>query len=105
MKIIPQEFFRSNSKFFYCISEKEKNFPQFTCEEINLAFLRPEKLMADIPIVLDDVSIKGNVGIFQQDIEDNKKFIMGYLLGSLMLKPDPIKTVEKAVKEAVYKNI
>lgn len=103
MRIIPQEFFRSNSKFFYCISEKEKILPQFNFEEVNLAFLRPEKLMADIPIVLDDVSIKGNVGIFQQDIEDNRKFITGYLLGALMLKPDPIKTVEKAVTEAVYK--
>jgi hypothetical protein len=102
MKVIPQEFFRSNSKFFYCISDKEKNIPQFKCEEINLAFLRPEKLMADVPIVLDDVSIKGNVGIFQQDIEDNKKFITAYLLNSLMLNPDPIKTVEKAVTDAVY---
>ena len=102
LKIIPQEFFRSNSKFFYCISEKEKILPQNNFEETNLAILRPEKLMADIPIVLDDVSIKGNVGILQQDIEDNKKFITGYLLGSLMLKPDPLKTVEKAVTEAVY---
>lgn len=103
MRIIPQEFFRSNSKFFYCISEKEKILPQFNFEEVNLAFLRPEKLMADIPIVLDDVSIKGNIGIFQQDLEDNRKFITGYLLGALMIRPDPIKSVEKAVAEAVYK--
>ena len=102
MKIIPQEFFRSNSKFFYCMSDKEKILPSLSSEEINLAYLRPEKMMADIPIVLDDVSIKGNPNIIQQDIEDNKKFITAYLLDSLMLKPDPIKTVEKAVTNAVY---
>lgn len=102
MKIIPQEFFQPNTNFFYCMSDREKGFPQLNCEEINLAFLRPEKMMADIPVVLEDVSIKGNLGFVRQDIEDNKKFVTGYLIDSLMLKPDPIKTVEKAVKEAVY---
>lgn len=102
MKIIPQEFFRSNSKYFYCISDKEKSFTQLHSEEINLAFLRPEKMMADIPIVLDDVSIKGNISVLKQDIEDNRKFITAYLLDSLMIKPDPLKTVEKSVTDAVY---
>jgi len=102
MKIIPSDFFRSSSKFFYCISDKEKIFPPLNSEEINLAFLNPEKMMTDIPIVLDDVSVKGTVGVLKQDVEDNEKFITAYLIDSLMLKPDPLKTVEKAVTEAVY---
>jgi hypothetical protein len=102
MKIIPQDFFRSNSKIFYCLSDKEKSLPSILSEEINLAFLRPEKMIADIPIVLDDVSVKGNIGVLQQDIDDNKKFITAYLLDSLMLKPDPLTTVEKLVTDAVY---
>lgn len=102
MTVIPQEFFKSNSKFFYCISDKEKNLPPLYSEEINLAYLRPEKMMADIPIVLDDVSIKGNPSYVQQDLEDNKKLITGYLLDSLMLKPDPLKSVENVVTDAVY---
>jgi len=102
MNIIPKEFFQTGAKFFYCISDKEKIFPQLHCEEINLAVLRPEKMMADIPIVLNDVSIKGNIGVLKQDIKDNRKFITAYLLDSLMIQPDPLKTVEKSVTDAVY---
>ncbi len=102
MKIIPLEFFRQTSKHYYCLSEKEKILPPLQSEEVNLAYLRPEKMMADIPIVLDDVSIKGNVGILKQDLKDNQKFATAYLLDSLMLKPDPLKSVEKAVTDAVY---
>ncbi|MEN6291605.1 MAG: hypothetical protein ABFD07_06265 [Methanobacterium sp.] len=102
LKIIPHDFFKPDSKIFYRISDRETNLPQLSCEEINLAYLRPEKMMADIPIVLDDVSIKGNPSYIQQDHEDNKNFVTGYLLDSLMLKPDPLHTVEKAVTDAVY---
>lgn len=102
MKIIPQDFFRINSNFFYCLSDKERLFPQFPCEEINLAFLKPEKMLADIPVVLDDVSIKGNYGVIQQDIEDTKKQITAYLIESLMLKPIPNNTIEKVVTDGVY---
>jgi len=102
LQIIPAEFFRTGSKYFYCLADKEKNLPPLTSEEINLAFLRPERMMADIPIVLDDVSVKGITGIYAQEIEDKKTFITAYLLDSLMLKPSPLKSVEKEVTEAVY---
>jgi hypothetical protein len=102
MKIVPVDFFQPTSKIFYCLSEKERTFSSLQSEEINLAFLRPEKMMADIPIVLEDVSIKGNTGIRKQDLEDSQKFITAYLLDSLMLKPEPLKSVEKAVTDAVY---
>jgi len=52
MNFIPREFFLQGSKYFYCISAKEKLIHQSKSEEINLAFLNPEKLMADIPIVI-----------------------------------------------------
>lgn len=102
MKILPAEFLRPTSNHFYCLSEKERSFPSLQSEEVNLAFLRPEKMMADIPIVLDDVSIKGIDGALKQDLEDNRKFITAYLLDSLMLKPEPLKSVENAVTDAVY---
>jgi len=102
MKILPPEFLKPTSNHFYCLAEKERIFPSIQSEEVNLAFLRPEKMMADIPIVLDDVSVKGISGIQKQDLEDNQKFITAYLLDSLMLKPEPLKSVEKAVTDAVY---
>ena len=102
MKIIPDEFFTINSKFFYCISEKEKIYPQTNSDEINLAFLRPEKLMADIPIVIENLSLKGISRIEKDDIEDRKKFITSYLLDSLIIAPNPMESIEKIVTNAVY---
>jgi len=102
MNSIPREFFQSDSKYFYCISAKEKLIHQSKSEEINLAFLNPEKLMADIPIVIEDISIKRMYGIQKDDIEDNRKFITAYLIDSLMIKPNPMETVVKQVTDAVY---
>ena len=102
MNIIPREFFLQGSKYFYCISAKEKLIHQSKSEEINLAFLNPEKLMADIPIVIEDISIKRMYGIQKDDIEDNRKFITAYLIDSLMIKPNPMETVVRQVTDAVY---
>lgn len=102
MNIIPREFFQADSKYFYCISTKEKLLHQDRSEEINLAFLNPEKLMADIPIVIEDISINRIYGVQKDDIEDNRKFIMAYLIDSLMIKPNPMDTVVRQVTDAVY---
>jgi len=102
MKIIPEEFFNLNSKFYYCISEKEKTYPQTQSDEINLAFLKPEKLMADIPIVIEDISLKGISRVEKDDLEDRKKFITSYLLDSLIITPNPMESIEKIVTNAVY---
>jgi hypothetical protein len=102
MNIIPREFFLPSSKYFYCISAKEKLIHPRKSEEINLAFLNPEKLMADIPIVIEDISIKRMYGIQKDDIEDNRKFITAYLIDSLMIKPIPMETVVRQVTDAVY---
>lgn len=102
MNIIPREFCQPDSKYFYCISTKEKLIYQSRSEEINLAFLNPEKLMADIPIVIEDISIKGIYGVQKDDITDNQKFITAYLIDSLMIKPNPMETVVRQVTNAVY---
>jgi hypothetical protein len=102
MNIIPREFFQADSKYFYCISAKEKLLHQNKSEEINLAFLNPEKLMADIPIVIEDISINRIYGVQKDDIEDNRKFITAYLIDSLMIKPNPMETVVRQVTDAVY---
>ena len=102
MNCIPREFFLQGSKYFYCISAKEKLIHPSKSEEINLAFLNPEKLMADIPIVIEDISIKKMYGIQKDDIEDNRKFITAYLIDSLMIKPNPMETVVRQVTDAVY---
>jgi len=102
MNSIPREFFQADAKYFYCISAKEKVLPQNTSEEINLAFLNPEKLMADIPIVIEDISIHRMYGVRKDDIEDNRKFITAYLIDSLLIKPSPMETVVRQVTDAVY---
>ena len=102
MNIIPREFFQPDSKYFYCISAKEKLLRQNKSEEINLAFLNPEKLMADIPIVIEDISINRIYGVQKDDIMDNRKFITAYLIDSLMIKPNLMETVTKQVTDAVY---
>ena len=58
--------------------------------------------MADIPIVIEDISIKRIYGIQKDDIEDNRKFITAYLIDSLMIKPNPMETVVRQVTDAVY---
>jgi hypothetical protein len=102
MNAIPKEFFRPSSPYFYLISEREKPNPSHQSEEVNLAFLRPEKYVMDIPIVIEDVSIKGVAGIKKEFVDEERKMVMAYLLDSLLIKPNPMGLVEKLIKEAVY---
>lgn len=102
MKIIPKEFFLQSSQYFYLISEREKVISQNRSEEVNLAFLRPEKCAMDIPIVIEDVSIKGISGVMKDYIDEDRTMVTAFLLDSLLIKPNPMETVEKLVKDAVY---
>ena len=102
MNIIPREFFLPDSKYFYCISAKEKSLHQNKSEEINLAFLNPEKLMADIPIVIEDISITGFTGFRKTILRITGNSSQTYLVDSLMIKPNPMNTVVKQVTNAVY---
>jgi hypothetical protein len=102
LKIIPDEFYLPSSQYFYLISDHEKANPSHQSEEVNLAFLRPEKCVMDIPIVIEDVTIRGLAGIKKEYVDEDQKMVTAYLLDSLLIKPNPMESVERLVKEAVY---
>lgn len=62
LKVIPGEFFRPTSRFFYNISPVDREKPRCQSEEISLAVMKPVKTVIDIPIVVEDVTIRGISG-------------------------------------------
>ena len=101
LSIIPREFFRQTSRYFYVIAEKAKVVIPDENDEVSLAYRRPEKIPMDIPIVIEDIATTSYS--FKKSYNDvDRNLITAYLLDSLLLKPDPLETIEKLVTEAVY---
>ncbi len=99
--IIPPEFQKSRSEFYYYISKIERDFTK-SKGEMNLAILKPEKTISDIPIVIENVAKKS----IPKDQLDNLKIesnvVTGHLLDSLLLKPRPTPAVEEIMHQAIY---
>ena len=99
MQIIPNEFKRPSSDIFYKISEQAE-IPKLHSREINLAFLNPEKIPMDIPVVLDvEVQTKKD---YNDAIDSLTPMVRGYLLDSLMIQPQIPENLSAHITEKVY---
>jgi len=102
MKVIPQDFFRSSSRYYYYISDHEKCTVGSGCEEINRAIYRPEEYIMDIPLVVEDTAPAKMSKDYRDLINEGQPFITSYILDALLIKPDPMSTVEKTITDAIY---
>lgn len=102
MNVIPQDFFRLNARYRYYISDQEKCTVKGGCEELSRAIYRPEDYIMDIPLVVEEASPNRLSKDYRELINEEQPLITAYILDALMLKPDPMNTVEKTITDAVY---
>jgi len=102
MRVIPQDFFRPGSRYYYYISDQEKCTVKRGCEEANRAIYRPDEYVMDIPLVVEETTLNTLSKGYKELIREEQPFITSYILDALIIKPDPMSTVEKTITDAVH---
>jgi hypothetical protein len=104
-RVIPPEFKRKDSAYYYYIAEKERKMGSIKNKEISLAFFRPEKTDIHIPIVLDGTYEKKISKEYREALNESSEIIYTSLLDSLLLTPKPSKNVVSVLADTVYELI
>ncbi len=101
LMVIPPEFRRASADVYYQISKKEETVKK-TRGEINRAILLPETLIADIPVVIYDVSQRTFQKDYLESLMGEASIIRAQLLDSLLIRPEESPVIERAMREAIY---
>lgn len=102
MNIIPKDFFRINARYRYYVSDQEKCTVGRGCEELSRAIHKPEDYIMDIPLVVEEVSPSQLSKDYRELVKEEQPLITSYILDALMIKPDPMSTVEETITDAVF---
>lgn len=86
MDLVPSDFRKTSSKYYFDQFDKEKVINPLKSEEINIATLNPLEVPVHIPITLD-TGVK-RVNNYKDDIMYEIPFLRAYLLDSLMFRPE-----------------
>lgn len=99
MSVIPNEFRKINSPYFYSIKLKEERLNPPNSVEVNLSFCNPKKVPMHIPIPLE-VDVR-NVKPF----EDVLPLVRAYMLQALLLTPEIPDWCHRIMRECAYELI
>jgi hypothetical protein len=104
MNIIPAEFKRKSSDYFYLVSKTEKEVQVADNKEVNLAFHNPERTPMHIPLTMNpdsDFLTKYQSSHVKQN-EHLVPFVVSYLIDSLLFKPSISLTDDKLLTDCTY---
>jgi hypothetical protein len=101
LSIIPGEFRKVSSPFYYRISEKEERVENTRADEINLAYLNPEQVPMHIPVVLDEVEVRP-ARDYVLDMESLNPMVTAFVLDSLILKPEIPSSLESYLTDSFH---
>jgi hypothetical protein len=101
MNIIPREFRKVTSPFYYTQSEQEKMVDHIKADEINLAYLNPEQRPMHIPVPLDDVEVRPQKD-YSLDMESISPMVTAFILDSLMIQPKIPSSLESHVTDCLH---
>lgn len=99
--IIPQEFRKANSYYYYKFSQTEGRITK-TEGEINHAVLRPQELVTDIPVAMDRERRKSLSPDYRDILKEETAIVRGQLIDGLLITPQSTDAIEKAMQEAAY---
>ncbi len=99
--IIPNEFRKVNSYYYYHFSNSEVRVRK-SQGEINQAILKPQTLVADIPVAIDSESGKKLSPEYRDILKEESGIVRGQLLDGLFITPKSTEAIEKVMTEAVY---
>lgn len=101
LRVIPDDFRKTSSDYYYYISKIERDLNK-SRGEMNLAILRPEKLISDIPISFESVSERKYSRDYHALLSKESGVITAYILDALLLKPQYSDKVEEMMLDAIY---
>ncbi len=101
LSVIPREFRKATSPFFYTISETEQGVQNTRAEEINLAYLNPEQVPMHIPVVLEDVEVRSSKS-YSLDMQSLNPMVTAFILDSLIIKPEMPPSLESHVTDTFH---
>jgi hypothetical protein len=104
MNIIPNEFKRISSDYYYLISKTDKEVRVTNNKEVNLIFHNPDHTPMHIPLIMNpDTALTTK---YQQSrVKENEyliPFVVSYLIDSLLFKPDIPLTHDKLLTDCTY---
>lgn len=99
--IIPNEFRKVNSYYYYRFSSTETHVRKSE-GELNQAILKPQKLVTDIPVAMESESRKKLSPDYRGILKEESGIVRGQLLDGLFINPQSTGAIEKVMQEAVY---
>jgi len=100
MKVLPSEFFKASSRYYYLIADSEKRISKNNSEETSQAIYYPKETAVHIPIVIENVSLKMKAREFQEYVAEERRLIIPYIMESLFIKPD-VENVRERIVDAI----
>jgi hypothetical protein len=100
MKVLPPEFFKASSRYYYLIADSEERILKSNSEETSQAIYYPTETAVHIPIVIENVSLKMRAREFQEYVAEERKLMIPYIMESLFLKPD-VENVREKIIDAI----
>jgi len=100
MKVLPSEFFKPSSRYYYLITDSEKRISKNNSEEASQAIYYPKETAVHIPIVIENVSLKMKAREFQEYLAEERRLIIPYIMESLFLKPN-VENVRERIVDAI----
>lgn len=100
MKVLPSDFLKASSRYYYLIADSEKRNLKSNSEEMSQAIYYPKETAVHIPIVIENVSLKMKAREFQQYVAEERKLMIPYIMESLFLKPD-VESVRERIVDAI----
>ncbi|NOR48302.1 MAG: hypothetical protein GQ533_09715 [Methanosarcinaceae archaeon] len=100
MSIIPNNFKKTTSSYFYGMIEKEKNIQPVNSLEVSRAFKNPIDLFVHIPVTLK-VELKKSE-YYRENIDFQIPMMRSHLLDALLFRPEIQSNVESHIIESIY---
>ncbi|AFV24497.1 hypothetical protein Mpsy_2293 [Methanolobus psychrophilus R15] len=101
MGLIPSDFKRAQSKYYYNQTEKDALINPVNSKEINMSLLTPKSTAIHIPILVDgEVRRKSQ---YKENVLYQIPIIRAYMLDTLLFEPQPAsEKVEKRVVDMIH---
>ena len=100
MDIIPAELKKESSDYFYRLSIQEEDCSNLRSQEINLAFLNPERIPMHIPLVLDAGT--KNLSIYKETHQAQKPLVTAFMLDALLMQPVVPDNLQRSIVDTMY---
>jgi hypothetical protein len=99
--VIPSDFRRASSDYYYRLSEQDREFETGTKREVSLSYLNPAVTPMQLPLILDieDVKSRSNINAY---CKEDYSVLNAHLLDTLLMNPSIPASLDPYIAEKTY---